>query len=120
MSTITKVSKIFIAILFILSVNPTFSNPISTENTTTLQSLEVKNQAEQVILAWKFEESIVSNVYVQRAGADMQFVSISNLSITDINQFTDKQPQAGISFYRLVTKYSDGTIMYHKVVTISR
>ena len=121
MNTITKITKsVFVAIIFTVSVSNVFSSPVTSSDVETLTVFEAKPTAEDVELRWQLEEGSESQLFVQRAGMDMQFETIGNLKSAKTNQFTDDQPQKGFSFYRLATQHPDGTIIYHKTVTISR
>nr|WKN37612.1 T9SS type A sorting domain-containing protein [Tunicatimonas sp. TK19036] len=61
---------------------------------------------------------------VERAGADLQFKALGTLEGQGFSnapvdyQFSDKVPLQGVNYYRLKATDLDGTVEYHKVVSV--
>lgn len=119
MNTITNFLKsTFLILALVLTTSQAFAtqNPSIEEIT----SFVIQSEATTVELTWKMAEGFEGKVLVQRAGIDMQFETIRELDHTQINQFVDEQPQAGVTFYRLAIQHSDGSITYQKASVLSR
>ncbi|WKN41105.1 hypothetical protein [Tunicatimonas pelagia] len=82
-------------------------------------TLENSIQNENVALIWSIDEDAEGQIFVQRAGIDMQFETIGQSEEVKDGQFEDKQPKAGISFYRLAVQQADGTVTYHNTITVT-
>ncbi|MEM6845484.1 MAG: hypothetical protein AAF632_24940 [Bacteroidota bacterium] len=121
MNTITKYTKsaLLVTLITVGIASNVFAKQYSV-STKELVSFEAEAQTEQVNLSWSLSDSIEGQTYVQRAGMDMQFETISPAQNNEDGQFEDQQPQSGISFYRLVTYLEDGTVIYHKTITVTK
>lgn len=85
-----------------------------------LESFQAKVGEQEVTLGWKFnkiEKGV--HVFVERAGLDMQFAVVSSRKDLDSGVFVDVEPEAGLSFYRLVTQHPDGSTGYHYTIMVS-
>ncbi|MEM6843589.1 MAG: hypothetical protein AAF632_15285 [Bacteroidota bacterium] len=100
----------------------TISQAFATESPTAEEviSFEIQSETTTVEITWQMPEGFDGKVQIQRAGMDMQFETVGELSNDPVNQFVDEQPQTGISFYRLAIQRADGSITYQKAAALSR
>ncbi len=114
-----KITTLLLTFAIISVVNTGFAAPLSIASEASV-ALEVSTENNYVALTWNIDENIEGQVFVQRAGMDMQFETISQSEEVKNGQFKDKQPKSGMSFYRLAVQQVGGTVIYHNTITVTR
>nr|WKN34455.1 hypothetical protein K4G66_18930 [Tunicatimonas sp. TK19036] len=108
---------ILLIIVFSLYISSGFAKPVNISDNVVLISFNAKIKEEKVIITWKFENIAEgAHTYLERAGSDMQFETIGAYSSNIDGQFVNEQPCELLFYYRLVTKYANGNIIYHPII----
>ncbi|MGB3851935.1 MAG: hypothetical protein WA958_18340 [Tunicatimonas sp.] len=92
------------------------------QSTPQLLNFQSSVQGGGITFKWAMaDQNAVRSFDLERAGMDMQFKAVGNVS-TKANQkatyrLTDQEPLSGVAFYRLKIVGNEGNITYCKVVS---
>jgi hypothetical protein len=92
------------------------------QSTPQLLNFQSSVQGEDITFEWAMaDQKDVRSFGLERAGTDMQFKAVGNVS-ANINQgatyrLTDQEPLSGVAFYRLKIVSNEGNVTYCKVIS---